>query len=290
MCISTDYIEFFRLAWTHTMHSTGDELNLTVPFDFRYDIYGADLSTVAATTIVTYNDAAATPVESSRDVTTVTTTFARPLDLRVATGASVKKTFHPTDNTRLHLGGGLDFEFIGENTTWTRQSVRNYQVDNNSDGAYTTAGTDVSTVYTQSGYEAIGRTYEYNFDLTGAVAVSYNPIGILTFHAGASTVASVDLESVSTLRTGDSGYLYEAYTDNLDAANTYARRQKDGSNNLSIPSSEFYSDFSFSTVGFFGFTLDFSESFRIDARSTIGTVGFSSFSVIGVFSPEGRTP
>ena len=277
----SDFVEFFRIGLdTTNIIPLGEEFNLIVPFEVQYDIFGSALSTVQTTTIVTYNDASTTPVESGRDVTTVTTTLARPLDLRASTGATVAKTLHPTENTRLHLGGGLDFEFTGASDTQTRQRVRNYQVDNNSDGAYTTAGTDVSTVYTESGYEVTSQTYEYNFDLSSRVAVSHNPIGILTFHAGAFGNAAVDLESTSTLTTGDTGYVWEAYTDSLDATNSYTRRQKDGSNSQSTPSTLFMTDFSFTTSGFFGFTLDFSENFRIDARSTISNVSFYEFSVI----------
>lgn len=280
----SNYVEFFRFVLdTTNLIPLGEEFNLIIPFDFQQDIYRGNLNTVATTDILSYNDASATPVESSRDTTTETTSLLRKPDLRAATGATLAKTLHPTDNTRLHLGGGFDFEFIGDRDTRMRERVRHYLADNDGDGAYTTAGVDVNTLYREYGYEVDTQTHEYNFDFSGKVAVSYSPIRILTFHAGAFTNAAVDLESTSSQTVGDGGYQYETYTDILDATNNYTHRQKDGSNNRSTPSTLFSSDFDFTSSAYFGFTLEFSETFRIDARSTYtGNVGFVEFSVIGM--------
>ena len=257
---------------------------LFIPFNVQYDIYSPNLSLAENITTVTYNDGTADNPEDSRDETITTTNLTRNLDLSASTGAGLGKMVQPTEQTQLHFGTQLDFEFIGLNDIKTQQKVDHYQEDVNGDGDYADVGTDIDTVYTQSGYEVQRRELDYNFDLSVDVAVSYSPVAPLTFHTGATTSAGVDLQSLSTLTTGNSGFIYEQYTDNLEDANSYDQRQKDGTSTASSRSTSFGSDFDFYTNAFFGFTLEFSENFKLDARATAGDVGFEEFSVIGMYS------
>jgi len=277
--------EFFRVALqTDNTLPLGEDFNLIIPFNVQYDFYSPNLNTVFTDTGIVYNDAVAGGQEESRDVTTTTTNLSRTLDLAASTGGHVAKSVSPTENTSLHFGGGLDFEFLGTSDTRTQQKVRHYQEDNNGDGDYADAGTDVDTTYTESGYEVQRRELDYNFDLTGRVGLSYSPVPVLNFHAGFTTTAEIDMAAVNTLTTGNAGFIYEQYTDNLESANSYARRQKDGTSTESTPASSFGTDFDFTTNAEFGFTLDFSDNFRLDARATAGDLGFDEFSAVLIYS------
>lgn len=257
---------------------------LSAPFDFQINLYPGDTQTMFNDVDVYYDDSSAEGTETRRDATTITTTLLRPVDLRAATGAGIGTSVEPSENTRLHFGGAFDFAFDAVSETKSQQRVQRYQEDNDGDQAYTTAGTDVDYTYTESGYEEQNRVFQYDFDLGFNTGLSYSPAAVLTFHAGASVGLGVDLTSTSTLVTGSSGFVYEQYTDNLDSTNTYTLRQKDGSSTESTPSTLFSTDVNFSTAAVFGFTLDFSDNFKVDARATAGDVGFDEFSVLAMYS------
>lgn len=283
---AVNWAEFYRVGIdSDTVVATPGGAELTIPFGVGFDLYPADLQTAESTTIVSYDDASATSLEKSRDATTTTTVLVRSLDLLAHAGAELGKSVVPADNTQLHLGAGLDvvLEAFNDSKTQTRQQV--FQQDNDGDGLYNTVGTDASYTYTETGYAVQSSILDTRGTFTVETAVSYTPVPILTFHAGASAGLTVGVMSTSSLTTGDAGFVYETYTDNLDAANSYVQRQKDGSANDTIPSTLLSTDFTPFTDAQFGFTLDFSDDFTIDARSVYsGNVGFSEFSVLGMYS------
>lgn len=283
---AVNWAEFYRVGIdSSTVIPISDGTDLTIPLVVGMDLYPADLQTAQTSTIVSYDDSSTTGTEMSRDTTTTTTGLTRSLDLVAQTGAHLGKSVTPSDNTKLHLGAGLDvlFEPSKDSKTQMRQQV--FQQDNDGDGLYTTAGTDVNYTYTETGYAVQSTVLNTTGTFKVETAVSYNPLPILTFHAGASAGLSVGVMSTSTLTTGDAGFVYETYTDNLDSANSYVQRQKDGSANNTIPSTMLSTSFTPFTDAQFGFTLDFNEGFRIDAKSVFGgNVGFSQFSVIGMYS------
>jgi hypothetical protein len=281
-----DAAEYFGVGvYSETMLPIGEVAELTIPFGVGMDIHPRSLQTVESTTIVTYDDASATSLETSRSTTTTTTSLVRTQDLSATAGAEIGKSVIPTENTGLHLGAGLDIVFESAKDVKTQTGQQLLQQDNDGDGAYTTAGTDVDYTYTESGYEVQRTQFEYAGILQVKSAVSFTPVPVLTFHAGASAGLRVRLTSTSSLTTGDAAFVFEQYTDNLDDANSYAIRQKDGSANDSIPDSSRETDFTPFTDAAFGFTLAFSDNFKIDARSVYsGNVGFAEFSVLGMYS------
>ena len=283
---AVSYAEFFRVGLDTENTLAMGSWDLTIPFIVRFDLYPQNQQTVYSVMTVYYDDAdsSADGTETGRDGTTTTTTLNRTLDMAASTGAEVYRSFEPTSNTALHVGGSFGFTFDAASDTKAQEQSQVYQEDNDG-GGYATAGTDVSWVYTQSGYEEQNRVFQYDFDLGVDTAVSYSPVDVLTFHAGASVGLSVDLTSTSTLTTGSAAFVYEQYTDTLDSANSYLIRQKDASTNNSIPSTLFSTDVTFSTSAVFGFTLVFSDAFKVDARAvSSGNVGFEEFSVLGMYS------
>ena len=283
-----DFAEYYAVGLdSDTMLPLGDLGELTIPFGVGMDIYPGELDAVYTDTTVTYDDSADPSLEASRDTTTTTTTLVRTLDLAVDTGAAFAKSVMPAENTELHLGANLDLGFDSVNDSKTQTQVQRFQQDNDDDQAYTTQGIDVDYTYAQSGYEVQLSQQNYTVGIGVDTAVSYSPVPLLTFHAGASTGLSVQMTATSSLTTGDAGagFVYEQYTDNLDTANSYDQRQKDGSTNDSVPDASFETEFVPSTGASFGFTLNFSEDFKVDARSVYsGNVGFSEFSVLGMYS------
>ena len=281
-----DFAEYLAVGLdSETMLPLGDLGKLTIPFGVGMDIYPRELDAIQTNTIVTYDDSSDPSVETSRNATTTTTTLVRTWDLMASTGAALSKSVKPAENTELHLGANLDFRFDSVNDTKTQTQVQRFQQDNDDDQAYATQGIDIDYTYTESGYEVQLSQQNYTVVLGVKTAVSYSPVPLLTFHAGASTGLSVQMTATSSLTTGGPGFVYEQYTDNLDPTNSYDQRQKNGSTNDSIPGASFSTDFVPSTGASFGFTLNFSEAFKIDARSVYsGNVGFSEFSVLGMYS------
>lgn len=282
-----DYAEHFGLGVdSETVLPLGNLSELTIPVGVGMDIYPGQLEAAETTTTVNYDDSSDPSVETSRDTTTTTTTLVRTWDLAASTGAAIRTSATPSENTRLHLGAGLKFGFDSVNDSKTQTRQRRFRKDNDDDEAYTTAGTDVDYTYTESGYEVQLSQQDYTVGLGVDTAVSYSPVPLLTFHAGASTGITVGMTATSSLTTGDAAFVYEQYTDNLDPANSYDRRQKSGSDNGSTPDTSFAMEFSPSTSAVFGFTLNFSDNFKIDARSVAsnGKVGFEEFSVLAMYS------
>jgi hypothetical protein len=282
-----DYAEHFGVGLdSETVLPLGDRGELTIPVGVGMDIYPRELEAAKTIATVSYDDSSDPSAETSRDATTITTTLVRSWDLSANTGAAIGTSVIPSENTELHLGANLGFGFGSVNDNRTETTVQRFRQDNDDDEAYTTEGVDIDYTYAQSGYEVQLSQQDYTVGLGVDTAVSYSPVPLLTFHAGASTTLAVQMIATSSLTTGDSGYVYEQYTDNLEPTNSYDRRQKDGSANGSIPDTSFAMEFDPSTSAVFGFTLNFSENFRIDARSVAssGKVGFEEFSVLAMYS------
>ena len=281
------FSEYFGVGLdSETMLPLGGLGELTIPFGVGLDIYPADLTTVESVTSILYDDSSDPSVETERDATTTTTTLNRTLDLAVNTGAELNNSVMPAENTTLHLGAGLDLGFNTVTDAKTQTEQQRFQQDNDGDQAYTTAGTDVDYTYTESGYEVQLSEQDYTIDFDIETAVTYTPVPVLSFHAGASAGVFVAMTATSSLTTGDAAFVYEQYTDNLDDTNSYDQRQKNGSNNETTPDASFSTDVFPTTSAVFGFTLNFSENFKIDARSVAsgGNVGFEEFSVLGMYS------
>lgn len=268
---------------TETMLPLSANTELEVPAYVNYGIYAFPLSTINKTETVNYDDSAATPSEIGRTSTTTTTTLAGVTDFTFGTGATLKTSVSPSENTRLHFGVGLavDGDLYGD--TRSREEATANIVDANSDGTR-----EVDTLTTLSGWEIQNSSFSTDISLSVPIAVSYSPVKPLTFHAGATTRFRVNLTSASTLETGDSGYMYQMYTDNLTSTNSYAAAQQiDGSSNSNLPSKSFTSQFTFLATGSFGFTLDLSDNFRIDALATTGAnVAIDQFTLSGTYSPR----
>jgi hypothetical protein len=262
-----------------------ENLELDVPVSFNMALY-PDLSTVDSSVTTGFNDSTADVLESSRTVNTVTTNLTVDNDLGFEIGGTINKTIFPSENSALYIGAGTGFSMEMYSDTRNSTDSTDTKQDNDADGLYTTAGTDTDTTYQESGWEIQTQTNEYTVDLYIPVAVSYSPVKPLTFHAGTYTVLSVSFTDSSSLETGDNGYnyLYETYTDNLTATNSYAKRQKDGSDNINDPYSEFSTYFNFMATGTFGFTLEISDNFKIDALAQASSMQFNSFSLTGIYS------
>jgi hypothetical protein len=268
---------------TETVLPLSENIELEVPAYVNYGLYAFPLSTINKTETVNYDDSAATQSEIGRTSTTTTTTLSKVTDFSFGTGATVRTSVSPSDNTRLHFGAGLavDGDLYGDTRT-SAQATANI-VDANADGTR-----EVDTLTTLSGWEIQNNSFSTAISLSVPISASYSPVKPLTFHAGATTSFRVNLASSNSLQTGDNGYMYEMYTDNITAANSYAATQQiDGSSNSNLPSKNFSSQFTFSAAGSFGFTLDFSDNFRIDALATTGSsVAIDQFTVSGTYSPR----
>ena len=279
-----NYIQRYAIALdTDTTIPLNESLQIEAPVYFDISLAPA-LSTVKNNTTIGYNDANDPISESTRTQTITTTNLTVNYDINWGIGSTLKKTWKPSENSAFYTGAGVDFAMRLYSDTRNRTKQTQTQVDNNADGAYTTAGTDVDTTYTESGWEIQTRENDYTIILGLPIGISYSPVKSLTFHAGTVTSMSVSLTNSSSLETGDANYIYETYTDNLTAANSYAQRQKNNSNNTSTPSSEFTSDFNFSTSGSFGFTLAISDGFTIDALATTDSMSFNRFSLMAIYS------
>jgi hypothetical protein len=259
-----------------------DTFKLMVPFSFTYKFTPA-LSTVETSRTVLYDDSDANNRETSRidGTTTVALSFSRNMAADI--GAGVQKSF-TRDSATLHLGATLDVDYTGWQATRTSTNSVHTQADGNADGDYTDAGTDTDTTYTLSGYEVESSSDTIKTSVTIPVAVSYSPVSALSFHAGASTTLYAKCVVTASLVTGDSGYCYQTYTDNLVAGNSYAQRPLDASDSSSVPASNVAWNFGVSADATFGVTLQLAEGFVIDALATGSTAGFDSFSLMGTYS------
>ncbi|MDC7225404.1 MAG: hypothetical protein PQJ61_01420 [Spirochaetales bacterium] len=259
-----------------------DGFTLVIPGDIGFDFPMGKLQTVASTTTVTYDDADADNIETSRSVDTDTTTLDMGLDMYARTGAGIKKIFTPAENVIVTAIPGLYASVDVYNDTRTRTTTALTQVDGDGDGAYTTVSSDTDTEYTQSGYEYKTSRLTTNISFQLPVGLEWKANELMSFRAGYDMSLTVSMVGLSTLQTGNSAYTYEQYTDNLDSANSYDLRRIDGSNDDSIATTTFTTDFGFSATGMFGASLDISENFTVDLMATGSTVEIDAFTVMGI--------
>ncbi|AHC16597.1 hypothetical protein [Salinispira pacifica] len=257
------------------------ELSLIIPFTFGMEIpLGAE--SVATSTTVTYDDAAADNPETGRTSTIITTSLDSALYLDFMAGAGLEKEYNPADGVRVILSPTLTGAFGISNDVRSRTEAVQTQVDANSDGDYEDAGTDTDTTYTESGYEYQRKNYETTIALDIPLSASWEANELLTFQAGYSMGVEFIIDALNTLITGDAGYIYEAFSDNLEDANSYAQRTKDGSSSQSTPDSSTSFDFGFTSGGSFGVQLNISENFMVDLKATGTQVEFDAFTVMGI--------
>ncbi len=260
-----------------------NNLRLEIPVGFGFSLYPQQ-STTNSTTTIGYNDAVSDTPETNRSTTNVTTDLAVSSDFDANAGVTLRTDLEPTENAAFHLGVGLSFMMNLYQDSRSQTRTTHIQWDNNADGDYADAGTDVDTVYTESGYTIQQSSGKYSVTLTVPLAVSWRPIPKLAFHAGTNTSMDISYTSGNSLTEGDAAYIYEAFTDNLDETNSYTERLKDGSNNMSVPSRMVTTDFGFTSSGTFGFTLDLTPNLSIDALAQASYLAFDAFSLTGVYS------
>jgi len=263
--------------------SLGSSLFLDIPAGFQYNIYPA-LTTQNSLTTITYSDAAAANPETARSIVSTTTTLINNRDIRFNAGLGIRKTFSPVTGVNLHLGGSLLCNMAFINDTRTRARSTTNQIDGNADQQYTTAGSDTSTVYTESGYEMLRNKTTTNFLLTLPIGISYAPTRQLTFNAGTKTILSGGFTMLNGLTTGDANYPYETFTDNLVPANSYTITLKSGTNSASNTSNSLTSNFNLIVSGHFGATLKLAENFKIDALGQMDFASFYAFSLFGIYT------
>ncbi len=268
---------------TSTDISLEDTLKLTVPVSFQIFL-SPELSENETTTTINYNDAVASLPETSRTEVSEITDLKVDTNVVMSGGALLRKTFTPSDNSSFYIGSGLNLKMNMYSDTRERSSITHTQTDGDGDGLYTTAGSDTDTIDTLSGYKVETSRNEYTIGFTIPVALSYSPVKNLTFHAGAGTMLEVYMTSTTSLTTGDSNYVYETYIDNLDATNSFSQRKINGSDDTNSPVSQFESSFGFDSYGSFGFTLNITDNFKIDAVARSSSLEFDSFSVTGFYS------
>jgi hypothetical protein len=256
---------------------------LEIPASLRLNL--APTATTASTVrTISYDDADADNPETARTEAVTTNTLAYGRNLSSSVEGLVRKSFSQDDAAVLHLGAGLKVAYTGWQATRDSSKSTHVQVDGNVDGDYADAGVDTDTTYTRSGYEIQNSNDQISTTLRVPLAVSYTPVSSLTFHAGTETSLTATLTLLSSLTTGSSTYRWEAYTDNLVSANSYAQRQIDLSAQSNIPASSAGWGFAFAVSGKFGATLRLTDSFIIDALASGSSAGFSSFRLMGVYS------
>lgn len=243
-----------------------------------------DASTVATSTMIAYNDSLSSDPEIERSETTTTNSLAYDRNLTATVGGTVRKAFQKNDSAVLYLGAGLAATYTGWEVTRSSTQGVHTQIDTNGNGNYTDAGTDIDTLYTKSGWEIKNSNDQISTVLSVPLAASYTPVKGLTFHAGTVTSMTVYVAFTSSLTTGDPGYVYETYTDNLVPANSYAQRTINLSANSNTPVNSTTWGFSFSVSGNFGVTLQLADNFTVDALASGSSVGFSSFSLTGAYA------
>lgn len=267
---------------TDNTMSIDENTEVVFPIAFGMTFY-PEAETTSSTTNITFDDSTGTALESNRTNNLTAISLSSTYDMEGVLGALYKKTFKPSDKAALHLGGGLNIEFDINEFTRSQVFSVTTQKDNNGNNVYTDA-VDVNTVYKESGYEIRTTDASYDFIVSFPVAIEYSPIKSLKFYAGTTTKLTTNLGISTTLTTGDSGYIYEEYTDNNNADNNYALRQKDTSNNTSQPSNDFSTNFDISVDGTFGFSLDLADNFKVDALAATSGVGFYKFSLTCIYS------
>jgi hypothetical protein len=263
---------------------------LGIPFQASVTLYPGDEQFSRETvTTVTYDDAVATPRETEREVVTTTTSLDEALAMSFVSGAQLLKTIPAGETAAVHLGVDLDVSYWRETLQKSQARTTRTQVDGNTDGDYADAGTDVDTTYTESGYVITAQNGGFWVSMGLPLAVSYTPFPALTFYAGTTTSAQVNVTSSRSLEegigtAGAPDFVYEQYTDNLEAANSYSQRVIDGSETNTLPDQATSTTTSFSASADFGFTLDLSEQVTVDARATSsGSLGFEQFSVTAIY-------
>lgn len=259
-----------------------DDLELEVPLYFGITLY-PDLATTDITDTVNYTDL--TSLELNRTVDTITTDLTVDSDINMGIGGTVKKTFAPSENSALYIGAGMDFDMQMYSDSRSRTDSTHIQIDADADGLYTTAGVDTDILYTLSGWEIETTRNDYTISLGIPIAVSYSPVKSLTFHAGTTTTMEIQFIDSTSLITQDAGidYSFETFTDNLEPVNSYTIQQIDTSDPSSTPSASFDTDFNFTATGAFGFTLEISDNFTIDALALASSMAIQSFSLSGIF-------
>ncbi len=258
-----------------------DDFTLIVPFDVGFDFPMGTLQTVNSKTDIYYNDAAEANTETGREVTSTITTLKPRLYMYAKAGGGVRKVFKPADNATVTAVPSLEVSLDIKNDTRTQTRTTATQSDNNGNGSYADAG-DTDTLYTESGWEVKNNSYTTAIELTLPVSAEWKANKLMTFRAGYFMQATFTMTSLSSLETGNNSLIYEQFTDNLNADNSFILRQKDGFDNYSEPDTSFSGDFGFNSGGEFGAELKISDNFSIDILATGDSIQINDFTVMGI--------
>ncbi len=258
-----------------------DGFTVVVPFDIGFDFPMGTLQTVHSITDINYNDADEANPETGREITSTVTTLKPRLYMYTKVGGGVQKIFRPADNATVTAVPSLAVSLDIKNDTRTQARTTWTQSDNNGNGSYADAG-DTDTLYTESGWEVKNNNYTTEIELTLPVSAEWRANELMTFRAGYSVQAVFTMATTSSLETGNNLLIYEQFTDNLNADNSYTIRQKDGFDNYSEPDTSFSGDFDFNSNGEFGAELKISDNFSIDILATGDSIEIDDFTVMGI--------
>ncbi len=296
--ISDTYLERTVLGFDSDSNiNLGNNIALKFMLGADYGIYPAAICEFS-TIEIQYDDYTGTPVETSRNSST--TCISQSINAAISghAKAAFSKSFIPDERAAFYLGAGFGYDIDYKTAEKEQTRTLRVQIDNDGDNAYTTAGTDIDTSTIYTGYTTQVDEMIHTIEVSVPLSVSYTPISDMTFYAGAKTTISLVIDSISSLVTGQSGYVYTEYVDNLESDNSIDAELIDGTENYYTPGNSIETTLDVEAEGNFGFTLALTEKFKIDAYATVSAdsgimgmptsadsgVGFDSFSLTGSYS------
>lgn len=246
------------------------QITYTLPVNLIYNSY-SDLNSESQSSIKLYTDSSDSLI--SEDTTIVTNTLDIPVDFSFLTGFGLDKKFTPTPNVNLYLG--ISSEFIYNKIQQNKGKVLTTILKNSTDldGNF---DTDTISTTTQNGITI--NSDNTIFNILGEIATTYTPVKHITFNASVNPYISVNYKRVETIE--NSGNIYKK-TDNINASNSDTIETKGVT---LTDNDDIWGYYANSWNSQFGFTLNISENFKIDARSSANNLAFEEFSLMALFS------
>lgn len=253
---------------------------LTFPVGFGINLY-PELSTVYETETQNYIDGTESVRLDSRTVNRTTTTLTVAQDFGLTGGIGIRKTFVPSETAALHLGANASYSLSSYKDSRTRSYTYINQADNDDNENFTSAG-DTNTVSEDTGYVRDYAESVNTFNVELPLAVSYSPVKNLTFHAGNTT--TMGLSFTRTQTGGNDGYTHTQFTDNVNPANSDAEPVRLGNSRTTDSEITNHTHWAFANYSAFGFTLQLTDNFKIDALSTLNNLSFYRFTISGTYT------
>lgn len=256
-----------QIEWDHE-----SGLTFNLPISFGLSFYG-DLESIETNSTKGYKDDTNTLIVENTTVTKETLSIPTALDLTA--GFGIEKSFEPSSNTNVYLGANGYFNFNTFNEVKGREVTTTTKSDTDQNGTFDTGETSTVSKTVENGITVSESTTGFN--ISTKVAATFTPIELITFHVAAFPYVNVNYTSTET--EYNSGNV-NTYTDNITAENTTTTDTK----GLTITDKSSNTSFGAGNWGRFGFILNFSENFKLDAKASVSRLAFDEFSLLAIFS------